>query len=151
YVRALRTLGSRADFMTLMAVGVNAPTAFASELAAEARGLPIRIVPYVEDSPSCIAAADLVVCMAGYNTLSEVLYLKKKALVVPRSGPSAEQRTRARLFAERRLIDVLDPADLSPEKLAQRLVEDLRRNDYPVDNEALPMDGAREAADRLLE
>src|SRR5438309_8718216 len=67
------------------------------------------------------------------------------------SGPSAEQRTRARLFAQRRLIDVLDPADLSAEKLAQRLVEDLRRNDYPVDSEALPMDGAREAADRLLE
>src|SRR5207244_6402807 len=92
-------------------------------------------VPYVDDSPSCIAGAALVVCMAGYNTLSEVLYLKKKALVVPRSGPSAEQRTRARLFAERRLIDVLDPADLSPEKLAQRLMEDLRRNDYPVDRD----------------
>jgi len=80
-----------------------------------------------------------------------VLYLKKKALVVPRSGPSAEQRTRAGLFAQRRLIDVLDPAELSPEKLAQRLVEDLGRKDYPVDGEALPMDGARQASDRLLE
>src|SRR5437762_12298828 len=82
-----------------MAVGVNAPSAFASELVAEASGLPIRIVPYVDDSASCIAAADLVVCMAGYNTLAEVLYLKKKALVIPRSGPSAEQRMRAELFA----------------------------------------------------
>ncbi len=151
YVQAVRILGSRVDFATLIAVGVNAPPEIHLELEAEARGLPVRIVPYVDDSPSYIAAADLVVCMAGYNTLSEVLYLKKKALVVPRSGPSAEQRTRARLFAQRRLIDVLDPADLSPEKLAQRLVEDLERNDYPVDGEALPMDGARQAADRLLE
>ncbi len=132
YVQAVRILGSRVDFATLMAVGVNAP-------------------PEMDDSTSYIAAADLVVCMAGYNTLSEVLYLKKKALVVPRSGPSAEQRTRAGLFAQRRLIDVLDPADLSPEKLAQRLVEDLGRKDYPVDGEALPMDGARQATDRLLE
>src|SRR5467141_1891876 len=151
YARALHILGSRADFATLMAVGVNAPPDFARNLAAEARGLPIRILPFVDDSTSCIATADLVVCMAGYNTLSEVLYFKKKALVVPRSGPSAEQRTRAGLFAQRCLIDVLDPADLSPESLAERLVEDLGRKDYPVDGEALPMDGARQATDRLLE
>jgi len=151
YVRALRTLGARADFKTLMAVGVNAPTSFASELAAEARGLPIRIVPYVDDSPSCIAAADLVVCMAGYNTLSEVLYLKKKALVIPRSGPSAEQTTRARLLAERHLIDVLHPSNLLPEKLAQRLLEDLERGDYPLPDRALPMDGATQAAGCLAE
>jgi len=151
YVQAIRILGSRADFATLMAVGVNALPEIHLQLDAEARGLPIRIVPFVDDSTSYIAAADLVVCMAGYNTLSEVLYLKKKALVVPRSGPSAEQRTRAGLFAQRGLIDVLDPADLSPEKLAQRLLEDLGRKDYPVDGEALPMDGARQASDRLLE
>jgi len=46
---------------------------------------------------------------------------------------------------------VLDPDDLSPETLAERLVEDLARNDYPVGGEALPMDGGRQAADRLLE
>src|SRR6266576_3504774 len=98
YVRAIRLLPPGADLFTLMAVGVNAPSAFASELVAEASGLPIRIVPYVDDSASCIAAADLVVCMAGYNTLAEVLYLKQKALVISRSGPSAEQTTRARLL-----------------------------------------------------
>jgi predicted glycosyltransferase len=151
YVRAVRLLGSRADFATLVAVGANAPSESRRELEAEARGLPIRIVPYVEDSLSHLAAADLVVCMAGYNTLSEVLYLKKKALVVPRPGPSAEQRVRAELFAQKGLIDVLDPTDLSPEKLAQRLVKDWERNDYPVDTDAIPLDGAKQAADRLLE
>ncbi|OLE20918.1 MAG: hypothetical protein AUI36_34625 [Cyanobacteria bacterium 13_1_40CM_2_61_4] len=111
----------------------------------------MRLVSHVDDSLSQIAAADLVVCMAGYNTLSEVLFLKKKALVVPRSGPSAEQRMRAGLFAAKGLIDMLDPSDLSPEKLAKRLVADLERNDYPAKGEAVPMDGARQAADRLLE
>ena len=151
YVGAIRLLGPSANFYTLMATGVNAPPTFANELAAEARGLPIRIVPYVDDSPSCIAAADLVVCMAGYNTLAEVLYLKKKALVIPRSGPSAEQTTRARLLAERQLIDVLHPANLSPEKLAERLVGDLERSDYPLPERVLPMDGATQAANRLAE
>jgi predicted glycosyltransferase len=151
YVRAVRMLGSCADFATLMAVGVNAPPHVYRELEAEARGLRVRVVPYVEDSLTQMAAADLVVCMAGYNTLAEVLYLKKKALVVPRSGPSAEQKLRARIFAAKRLIDMLDPSELSPETLAQRLLTDLERNDYPAEGEAVPMDGARQAADRLLE
>jgi predicted glycosyltransferase len=151
YVQAVRMLGPGADFTTLMAIGVNAPAGLRRELETAARGLPVRIVPFVDDSRSHMAAADLVVCMAGYNTLSEVVSLKKKALVVPRSGPSAEQRTRARLFAQRGLIDVLDPADLTPERLAQRLLADLGRDDYPAAGQALPMDGARRAVDRLLE
>jgi predicted glycosyltransferase/glutathione synthase/RimK-type ligase-like ATP-grasp enzyme len=146
FVQAVRVLGARAEFGTLMAVGANAPPELQGQLEAEARGLPMRIVPYVEHSRSHMAAADLVVCMAGYNTLSEVLYLKKKALVVPRPGPSAEQRMRAGLFAERSLIDLLDPTDVSPEKLALRLVEDLERTDYPAEREVVPLDGARQAA-----
>src|SRR5881396_1532309 len=148
---AVRLLGPRAVFETLMAVGVNAPPEIRRELEAEARGLPVRLVSHVDDSLSQIAAADLVVCMAGYNTLSEVLFLKKKALVVPRSGPSAEQRMRAELFAARHLVDMLDPNDLAPETLAERLIADLERNDYPAGGDAVPMDGARHAADRLME
>jgi predicted glycosyltransferase/glutathione synthase/RimK-type ligase-like ATP-grasp enzyme len=151
YVQAVRLLGPRVKFGTLMAVGANAPPEILAELEAAARGLPIRVVPFVEHSRSHMAAADLVVCMAGYNTLSEVLYLKKKALVVPRPGPSAEQRMRAELFAKRGLIDVLDPTDLSPETLAQRLVEDLDRTDYPAVADGIPLDGAKQAADRLIE
>jgi predicted glycosyltransferase/glutathione synthase/RimK-type ligase-like ATP-grasp enzyme len=151
YVQAVRLLGPRVKFGTLMAVGANAPPEILLELEAAARGLPIRVVPYVEHSRSHMAAADLVVCMAGYNTLSEVLYLKKKSLVVPRAGPSAEQRMRAELFAKRGLIDVLDPTDLSPEKLAQRLVEDLDRTDYPAVGDGIPLEGAKQAADRLSE
>jgi predicted glycosyltransferase len=151
YVRAVRQLGTRATFGTLMAVGVNAPPGLQAELQAEANGLPIRIVSYVHHSRSYMAAADLVVCMAGYNTLSEVMYLQKKALVVPRPGPSAEQRMRAALLAQRQLIDMLDPADLCPETMAERLVADLERSDYPRADAKLPLDGARQAADRLLE
>jgi predicted glycosyltransferase len=151
YVNAVRLLGARAKFGTLMAVGVNAPPQLQAELQAEACGLPIRVVSYVHHSRSYMAAADLVVCMAGYNTISEVLYLKKKALVVPRPGPSAEQRMRAALLAQKNLIDVLDPADLSAEALAQRLLEDLERTDYPPADDVVPLDGARQAADRLLE
>jgi predicted glycosyltransferase len=151
YIQAIRLLGPRAQFASLIAVGVNAPPHLRVELQAEVCGLPIRIVPYVHHSRSHMAAADLVVCMGGYNTVSEVLYLKKKALVVPRAGPSAEQRMRAALLAQRGLIDVLEPSVLCPESLALRLLEDLERTDYPRVDDTLPLDGARQAADRLLE
>ena len=150
YVGAIRLLGPRADFDTLMAVGANADPHMLNCLEKEAEGLPIHVVSFTEDSASHITAADLVVCMAGYNTISEVLYRKKKALVIPRSGPSAEQRLRAKLLAQRGLIDMLDPDDLCPETLAERLLEDLDRTDFPVEEETLPMEGARRAADHLL-
>jgi predicted glycosyltransferase len=151
YLRAIRLLGTGTGFMTLMAVGVNLAPDILQELESEAEGLPVRIVTHVEDSLSHIAAADLVVCMAGYNTLSEVLYLRKKALVVPRSGPSAEQRMRAGLFASRGLLEMLDPLELSPETMAQRLQVALQREELPAQDEAIEMNGARQAAGCLLE
>ncbi|PYV38036.1 MAG: hypothetical protein DMG09_13115 [Acidobacteria bacterium] len=151
YLAAIRLLGDRADFTTLMALGVNSPADKSRELVQEAEGLPVQVVPYVTDSLSQIAAANLVVCMAGYNTLSEVLSLRKKALIVPRSGPSAEQRMRARLFAKRGLIDTIEPESLSPSELAERLLRDLERDDYPAPDETIDTRGAERAAARLLE
>jgi predicted glycosyltransferase len=151
YLCALRLLGPRADFFTLMALGANSPNEIRQELTATAQGLPVEIVSYVDDSLSAIAAADLVVCMAGYNTLSEVLALRKKALVVPRSGPSAEQRIRSALFAQRRLIDVLYPEEVTPESLAERLLQDLERTDYPAQSENIDLRGGQRAATCLTE
>jgi predicted glycosyltransferase len=150
YLRALRHLGSRVDFATLMAIGVNAPRAVRQELHHEAQGLPVQIVSYVEDSLSAIAAADLVVCMAGYNTLAEVVHLGRKALVVPRAGPSAEQQMRCRLFEHRHLIDVLYPGQLSPQTLAQRLLLDLERDDYPAHDGVVDARGLHTVAALLL-
>jgi predicted glycosyltransferase len=89
--------------------------------------------------------------MAGYNTLSELLSIKKRPLVVPRAGPSAEQRMRAGLFASRGLVEMLDPQELSPETLAQRLLLALESRDLPVKNGAIEMNGAGQAAACLLE
>jgi predicted glycosyltransferase len=97
-----------------------------------------------------MAAADLVVCMAGYNTLAEVLQVGRKALVIPRAGPSAEQQMRCRLFEQRNLIDVLYPGQLSPQTLAQRLLLDLERDDYPSRDGVVDTCGLHAAAALLL-
>ncbi|MEY2477768.1 MAG: hypothetical protein QOG87_3083 [Actinomycetota bacterium] len=87
-------------------------------LMARAHGRPAQVRTSVGDVPSYIQAADVVVGMAGYNTTAEVLRSETPAVLVPRRGPSAEQRMRASLFSERGWVRVVDPDELSPSTIA---------------------------------
>src|SRR5439155_1339303 len=78
------------------------------DLQSRAAGLPAQVRITVSDPLSYIYAADLVIARAGYNTTMEILRSSTPALLMPRPGPSAEQRTRARLFQERGWVDALD-------------------------------------------
>jgi predicted glycosyltransferase len=71
-----------------------------------------------------------VISMAGYNTSVEILRMRRSAILIPRAGPSAEQRTRARLFADKHWVDIIDPDDLTSKKLAQRISHHFR---HPVE------------------
>lgn len=95
------------------------PVELIADLERRAGRLPIQMFEAVTDSTSYISAADLVIAMAGYNTSVEILRTKTQAILIPREGPSAEQRTRARLFSEKRWVDMIDPDELTPENLAQ--------------------------------
>jgi predicted glycosyltransferase len=85
----------------------------------------VHVIKSVSDSMGYLGAADLVVAMAGYNTTAEILSLGQRALLVPRSGPSAEQQMRARLFADRGWVRWLAPEVLSPSTLADAMEEAL--------------------------
>jgi predicted glycosyltransferase len=99
----------------------------AGRLREQARGLAVRIYSTVSDALSSINAADLVVSMAGYNTLSEILRFRKRAVIVPRPGPSAEQGMRASLFAQRGLISVIEQDGLSAHSLAGAVQDSLAK------------------------
>jgi predicted glycosyltransferase len=92
------------------------------ELKRRINGHRVRLRTMVRDPLSRIAAADLVVAMAGYNTTMEVLRLQRRALLVPRRGPSSEQRMRAQRFAELGWVTQLDPDDLTPGHLADAVL-----------------------------
>ena len=102
-----------------MVTGPFLPRAEQRKLTRLARGLPVHVIRTVNDSLTYLSAADVVIAMAGYNTTAEIFTLDKPALLVPRSGPSAEQQMRAKLFADRGWVNWLPPADLSPDMLAQ--------------------------------
>ena len=60
--------------------------------------------------------------MAGYNTTVEILRSGRPGLLVPRRGPSAEQRLRAELFAARGWVRRLDPETLDRATVAAAAV-----------------------------
>jgi predicted glycosyltransferase len=95
--------------------------------------------------------AAAVVTMGGYNSLCEVLKWRKKALVVPRKGPSAEQRIRARIFAERSLVRVLPPGPTSPNDLVRALTRLIAENGVPDPENIPPLNGAERVAELLLD
>jgi len=106
----------------VMVTGPFMPEEQRLDLRARAEGLPVRVRTTVREPLSYLAAADLVVAMAGYNTTMEVIRVGTPALLVPRRGPSSEQRMRARLFSERGWASQLDPDDLAPPRLAQAVL-----------------------------
>ena len=122
------------------------PPALIADLNQRAAGLPIHMMESVTDSLSHIAAADLVISMAGYNTSVEILRMRRSAILIPRAGPSAEQRTRARLFADKHWVDMIDPDDLTPKKLAQRVSYHFRHPVEPNPNDSPNLNGASAAA-----
>ena len=154
-MKALRSLGSHAHVQAIFICGPLMDDAQRERLREEAIHHNIRVLTYVEDSLSYLNAADLVVTMAGYNSICEVLQLRKKSLVVPRSGPSAEQQMRAHLIAQRGLAEVIHPRDLSPKKMAAKLMENLQSKDVPSNapthGPMINTNGARDAAARLAQ
>jgi predicted glycosyltransferase len=150
-VDAFRLLVKDVLFEAIIIAGPLMPPEEKECLEREARGLNVRVLSQVFENLNYVNAADLVVTMAGYNSLVEILQLRKKALVIPRLGPSAEQVMRARLFEQRGLIDVIYPRELSPKRLAERMLIDFERRDYPVHDQTIELDGAAKVATHLTQ
>jgi predicted glycosyltransferase len=125
YLEAVPLVGHAVQASTVMVTGPFMAEEQRKELRDLARERGVQIRTSIGDSLSHINAADLVVSMAGYNTMSEILRFKKKAIIVPRQGPSAEQRMRATIFQERGLVTMIDPLELSPARMAESIIQSL--------------------------
>ncbi|HXV27922.1 MAG TPA: glycosyltransferase, partial [bacterium] len=68
----------------------------------------------------------------SYNTLMDAVRLQKPVIVIPREGPSAEQKIRAELLAKLGLVTALNaPALLSPFELAEVMLKNLTQPKRP--------------------
>lgn len=106
----------------------------------------VTLMEFSSDLLSYMAAADLVVSMAGYNTVCEILSLGKRAVLIPRVQVRAEQRLRAEALAARNLATVLAPGDLTPQRLARAVAEGLAA---PLPQVNLNMDGVQAASSAI--
>lgn len=120
YLKMLESNGT-VDFKTLMITGPFLSRDKLDELADRARALKVQIKPFVRNIEKKMVTADLVVSMGGYNTMCEILSLKKIALVIPRDKPRQEQLIRAKVFKERGLCDYIKWDDVSPETMREKV------------------------------
>jgi predicted glycosyltransferase len=98
-------------------------------LAQLASTLPnVKIQEFTDDLMGYLDAADKVVCMGGYNTLSEALQLDKQVVVVPRIKPGQEQLIRAERFANLGLLMMIHPDQLTPENIIDMTILDRPNN-----------------------
>jgi len=146
-VDALRLLPPPIDLEAVFITGPFMSRAERRALRARGAGLPIHVRWSVEQAPRYFEAADVIITMAGYNTLLEAISLRKKTLVMPRLGPSAEQTLRAGIFSRRGLVRSAGIEGRTPSAVA-RLIETCLAGEAPT--ETLPqMDGLDEVVSRL--
>ncbi len=100
---------------------------------------------------SLLRRADLSISMAGYNTCMDILSAGVRALVWPfAEHENDEQTIRARKLEKLGAVAVLEASDLTPERLAEKIVERLNAP-QPDLSVALDLNGAEKTAAALAE
>jgi predicted glycosyltransferase len=142
-------------------VALQSTIVFGPQMSAETRASLIDRFGYLADVQfrefepdltELYASADLVVSMAGYNTVCELLSFGRNAILVPRAEPVKEQLIRARLLAAAGLFEMVEPDELTPDSLLAKVLlslKDIAAQPVRVDLQGLPR--IRERVRELLE
>jgi predicted glycosyltransferase len=126
-VVATRRLAQRLPLKTLLVTGpeLGAERTQAIHKATQSWD-GLQVIEFTDDPMSYMNAADVVISMAGYNTICELLTLKKRSIVVPRVRPVEEQRIRAERLADFRVFRTILPDELTPRSLESAIEEELQ-------------------------
>ena len=115
------------------------------QIAAETGGGRIVLERTRPDFTALLANCELSISQAGYNTLMETLQAGARAVVVPFARANeTEQTLRARCFAERGLLELVEEGALTPQTLAAA-IDRASRKPRPVPN-AVDLNGAQRSA-----
>ncbi len=108
----------------------------------------VQVRGYVPELHRELAACDLAVVQGGLTTTMELVAARRPFLYVPLRGHFEQQRHVPHRLARHRAGRRMDYADLTPDRLAAAVAEEI---DRPVDYLAVPPDGAQRAAALLAE
>jgi predicted glycosyltransferase len=145
YLQGLALSTQPVEFKTLLVCGPEMADAQRRQILSLAASLPSVIVKeFVADMASSMNAADLVVSMGGYNTVCEILTLRKRAIIVPRVRPVQEQWIRAERMHKLGLLTAIHPDELTAKGLISAVHTELdcdnvvARGLYQLDLDGLP-------------
>ena len=126
YLEGIKGLPETMRVRSLLVTGPDMPQPLRQSLHELAAGCDgVSIMEFTDDLTSYMAASDLIVCMCGYNTVCELMSLKKRAIVVPRVKPIDEQLIRAERLASFGQFTVVHPDELEPQVLVQAVLAKL--------------------------
>ncbi len=128
YLQSLPLVSKRHPAISVVLLGPEMDERNARRFESERNTSPVRLVDFCDDPLAYMDAADVVVSMAGYNTVSEILALGKPAVVIPRVHPREEQWTRSQRLEQLGLLRMIHPHALTPGRLAAELTSLLEGN-----------------------
>jgi predicted glycosyltransferase len=118
YLEGLKQLGDSANFHSLLFCGPESSDKSQTDIRELARNNEsVTVCEFTNDIMSYMNAANVIVSMGGYNTVCEILTLKSRAIIIPRTKPVLEQSIRAQRMARLGLFHTIDPDQLTPDRL----------------------------------
>ncbi|GAB1540064.1 glycosyltransferase [Scytonema sp. NUACC21] len=144
YLLGLALLPKHHNLKSLIICGPEMPEKQKKVLYQEAKNYShVEIGEFTNDLTSYINAADAIVSMGGYNTVCEIISLKKTAVIVPRIQPSKEQLIRAERMANLGLCKTIHPEDINSKILIEEVLNQLEQqaisSTFTLDMNALPV------------
>jgi predicted glycosyltransferase len=109
-----------------------------ARLQQQASGQRIRVLPYTTKFLAWLARAELSISNAGYNTCTNILETRVRSILVANRQMS-DQALRCERFAQMGLARTLEQAELTAERLADAILEQL---DAPAPEHDYHLDGA---------
>ncbi len=152
YLQGLQDLNPEPDFKSLVIHGPEMSNENQKEIRKLASQLPsVCLKEYTDDMMAYMSAADLVLSMGGYNTICEILSLKKRAIVVPRVIPVVEQWIRARRMARRGLFRFIHPENVASKSILALVQEEITKRSTLIEShDGVDMEGLPRIANTIL-
>jgi len=125
---AIGYLGNSNPFNTIIFTGLFMPSYQQRDLLRKSEGMPVVIKHMERDILGYLKHADLIVSMAGYNSVCEIIEFGKKSIIIPRSGSSEEQSIRAQIFENLGLVSTITTNEMEPKLLADRILQKLNEH-----------------------
>ena len=143
---------SGAPWAGVVVTGPECGDAAGRQLRSQCERAGVVFRTFVPRLASAFSTVDALVCMGGYNTLTEALASGVRTVCVPRVHPRKEQLLRAQAFARLGAITLVEPERLSAAVLGAEIDASLR-SPRPAGEAARPvidLEGARRSAHHLV-